>query len=322
MCSVKRVTRANLAIYAALAGNLAIAAAKMTAAAFTGSAAMLAEGIHSLVDSADQLLLLFGRRRANRPPDFGHPFGHGQELYFWTFVVAMLIFGVGGGLSVYEGILRLSNPHPTENVLWSYLVLGIAALIEGASFLIGYRSFRAESGRHSFWRALRTSKDPTVFTVVLEDAAALIGLVIAFFGLFFADRFHRPEFDGAASVLIGLVLMTVAVLLARESKGLLVGEGLDPATLQDVCRLTEQDAAVERMNRPLTMYFGPDTILLAMEIQFTNGLSVGETTAAVDRIERAISSKFPQIRHIFIEAESITGRAREDRAAGIRATSR
>jgi cation diffusion facilitator family transporter len=306
------VSESNRAIYAALAGNVAIAVTKLATASVSGSSAMLAEGVHSIVDSGNQLLLLFGRRQAARPPDAEHPFGHGQELYFWTLIVAVLIFGVGGGVSLYEGVTHLAHPHPAENVKWSYIVLAAALLFETISFLIGYAQFREEAGGQNLWQAMRTSKDPTTFTVVFEDTAALAGIIIAFLGIWLGEHFHNPAFDGAASIAIGALLMGVSVLLARESKGLLIGEAVDATTLRDVWALARQDPAVESVSRPLTMHLGPDDVLLAMEIQFRGKLPAPEVAAAVDRIEQAISSKYPQIRHVFVEAKSLIARHREE----------
>ncbi len=292
-------------VYAAIAGNLAIAVAKFVAAGLTGSSAMLSEGIHSLVDTGNGGLLLLGIRRSQRPADATHPFGHGKELYFWTLVVAFLIFGVGGGVSAYEGIRHLLHPRPLEDPTWSYVVLGIAGLFEGIVLAIAVRAFRAAKGSTSTWREIRTTKDPTTFVVLFEDAAALLGLVVAFLGIYLGHRLGEPRFDGAASLVIGVLLMTVAGFLARESKGLLIGEGASPGMLKSIRALAEADPAVRRAINPLTMYFGPHTVLLAIEVRFAEGLSATEVAAAVDRLDRRVREAHPEIKHVFIEVRSV-----------------
>ena len=297
-------------IYAAIAANFLIAAAKFVVAWITGSSAILAEGIHSVVDCGDGLLLLIGLRKSTKPPDRTHPFGHGKELYFWTLIVAMVIFGVGGGMSVYEGILSLKNPHDVADPKWNYLVLGFAAVFEGASFVIAMRNFLAQKKAPSVWEEVRKSKDPSTFAVLLEDGAALIGLAIAFLGLFLGGLLSNPYLDGAASILIGILLAAVAVVLAGESKGLLIGESADAERVEEIQKLAESDPGVERVERPMTMYFGPHTVLLNMNIQFARDLSADEIARTVDRIEQAIRQRFPEIRYIFLEAESIRSGAR------------
>jgi cation diffusion facilitator family transporter len=293
------------AIYAAIAGNFAIAVTKFTAAGFTGSSAMLAEGIHSLVDTGNGGLLLVGLRMSKKPADATHPFGYGKELYFWTLIVAMLIFGVGGGVSIYEGILHLLHPRPLEDPFWNYVVLGIAIVFEAIVFAIAFKQFQALKGEQSTWQAIRTSKDPTTFTVLFEDTAAMLGLLAAAIGIFLGHHFKNPHFDGAASMVIGLMLTAVALFIGYESKGLLVGEGADPETLQSIKTLAEADPAVEAVERPLTMHFGPETLMLTMHVQFRKGLSGAERESAVERLEKNIRSKHQAIKHIFIEAKSL-----------------
>ncbi len=297
------------AVYAAIAGNLAIAVAKFAAAAFTGSSAMLSEGIHSMVDTSNGGLLLLGMRLSRRPADAIHPFGHGKELYFWTLVVSFLIFGVGGGVSAYEGIRHMIHPRPLEDPTWNYIVLGIAALFESIVLVIAVRAFRAQKGRNSTWREIQTTKDPTTFVVLLEDTAALLGLVIGFAGVYLGHRFDNPYFDGGASLAIGVLLMGVAVLLGYESKGLLVGEGADAATLEKIRALALAEPAVGRIGNVLTMYFGPHTVLLTMDVQFTEGQSVVEQAEATVRLEKQIRARHPDIKHIFIEARALVGPA-------------
>ncbi|MDQ3115703.1 MAG: cation diffusion facilitator family transporter [Verrucomicrobiota bacterium] len=296
----------KLAIYAAIGGNLAIAIMKFFAAAFTGSSAMLSEGIHSLVDTGNGGLLLLGIRRSKQPADAAHPFGHGKEIYFWSLIVAVLIFGVGGGISAYEGILHLLHPAPLHDPTWSYVVLGLAVIFEGIVFLIALREFRTQIEKgENIWQAVKSSKDPSTFTVLFEDAAALLGLLAAFAGVFFSHYFALPLLDGAASVVIGLILGTTAAFLAYESKGLLIGEGADPQTLENIRTLAQSDPGVARILNPLTMHFGPDTVLLTMDVQFHPKLSAAEVETAVDRLEKAIRQRHPRIKHIYIEAGAI-----------------
>jgi cation diffusion facilitator family transporter len=301
-------TESTKVIYAAIVANLAIAAIKFSAAAFTGSSAMLSEGIHSLVDTGNGGLMLLGVRRSHKPADAEHPFGYGKELYFWTLIVAIVIFAVGGGVSAYEGVLHLLHPVPIEQPIWNYVVLSLAFIFEGYSFLVAYRAFRREKGEHTIWQSIESSKDPTTYTVLFEDSAALLGLVVAFMGVFLAHKLNNPYFDGAASVIIGIILAVVALLLAYESKGLLVGEPLDPETLKNIKRLAESDPRVEEVKNALTMYFGPHTILLAMDLQFRKDLSAAEVEESIDRLEETIRQHYPDIKHIFIESESLAPR--------------
>lgn len=297
----------TVAIYAAIAGNLAIAISKFVAAAFTGSAAMLSEGIHSLVDTGNGGLLLFGVHRSKRPPDAQHPFGHGKELYFWSLIVAVLIFGVGGGISAYEGLLHVLHPTPLKDPTWNYAVLGLAAIFEGIVFIIALRSFRAQMDEdENIWEAIKESKDPSSFTVLFEDAAALLGLLVAFAGVFLSHYFERPFLDGTASIVIGFILGTAGGLLAYESKGLLVGERADADTVASVRRLARSESGVKKVFNPLTMHFGPNTILLAVDVEFDPGLSAAKREATVDRLEKAIRQQHPKIKRIYIEAGAIS----------------
>ena len=299
-------------IYAAIGANLAIAIMKFVAAALTGSSAMVSEGIHSLVDTGNGGLLLFGIHKSKQPADATHPFGYGKELYFWSLIVAVLIFGVGGGISIYEGIAHLLHPRPLEDPFWSYLVLGFAAVFEGFVFVVAFRAFQALKGEdESIWQAIKSSKDPTTFTVLFEDAAAMLGLIFAFVGIFLAHQFENPYLDGVASVCIGLLLAAVAVVLAYESKGLLVGEGTDPQTLEKIRKLAEADPGVKKMLMPLTMHFGPDTVLLTVDIEFHKRLSATEVEEAVDRLDKSIRTQYPNIKHIYIQAGAIRSGGRE-----------
>lgn len=302
----------HVAVYAAIAGNLCVATSKFVAAAFTGSSAMLSEGVHSLVDTGDGGLLLLGLKRSQLPPDETHPFGHGKALYFWTLIVAIMIFAVGGGISFYEGVTHIQHPKPLESPIWNYAVLGVAMVFEGISLTVAWREFSKVRGGRGVLQTIQESKDPTIYTVIFEDSAALIGLLVALAGIFLTERTGNPVYDGSASIIIGILLATIAVFLANESKGLLIGEGTDSNTLADLRRLAESDDAVENVRRPLTMHFGPSNVLLTMEIQFKPTLSAKEVETAIDRIEKQIRTAHPEIKHIMIEAESIT---RQSRAA-------
>jgi cation diffusion facilitator family transporter len=293
----------TLVIYGAIGGNLAVATAKFVAAAASGSSAMLSEAIHSLVDTGDGLLLLFGRWRSKRPPDRGHPFGHGREQYFWSMVVALIIFGVGGGVSIYEGILHLRRLPRIEDPTWSYVVLGLAAVFEGISWTIAFREMlhRRRPG-DGIWQTIRRSKDPSVFTVLLEDSAALIGLAIAFAGIWLEHRLQNPYLDGVASILIGLLLAVVAAVLARETRGLIIGEGAHPEVVDDILAIARADPAVERASIPLTMQLAPKEVLVNLDVRFQRGLTTAEIEEAVDRLEREIRARHPDVSRIFIEA--------------------
>ena len=308
------------AVYAAIAANLAIAATKFVAAALTSSSAMLAEAIHSLVDTGNGALILLGLRRSRRPPDAEHPFGYGKELYFWTLIVAIMIFAVGGGISIYEGILHVLHPHPVRDTLWAYGVIGAAALFEGYSFSVAMREFHRERKGRSLVSAIQASKDPTTFTVLFEDSAALVGLVLAFLGVYLGERFADPRFDGIASILIGLTLAMVAVALARESRGLLVGESVDPGIRRSLCSIAESDPEVKRVARLLTMHLGPSEVLLTLEIEFRPHETAIGAAETVERLSRRIRARHPEIRHIFIETQSLApqNRGQSPISAGVR----
>jgi cation diffusion facilitator family transporter len=314
----------KLAVFGAIAANAAIAAMKFVGAAATGSSAMLSEGIHSMVDTGDGLLLLVGMRLAQRPPDERHPFGHGKELYFWSLVVAMLLFGVGGGMSVYEGVTHLLHPHPLESATWNYVSLGIAFVFEGISWMLAMRQLRPLIRERGVWKALRTSKDPSILILFFEDSAALVGLVIAFLGVFLGHLWNSPAFDGVASILIGLLLAGVASLLVHESKGLLLGESADPKVLQDIREIVAGDPAVAKAQYPLTMHLSPEEVLLNLEIDFRPGLPPGRITESINRLEQEIRRRHPEVQRIFIEARALGGRGvkEEVRAGGAEVTGR
>ncbi|PJJ53069.1 cation diffusion facilitator family transporter [Hymenobacter chitinivorans] len=291
----------KLVVYGAIGANVAIAISKFVAAYFTGSSAMLSEGIHSLVDSGNGLLILWGLHRSEQPADEQHPFGHSKELYFWTVIVAVLVFSVGGGLSLYKGWEHIQQPAPLSDPTWNYWVLGLAMLFEGIACLLAFREFQKTRGNVGFWQALRASKDPAVFAILLEDLAALVGLVIALAGVFFGHLLQNLYLDGAASMTIGLLLICMAVFMLREAKGLLVGEGVDAPTLARLSALAAADPAVAQVRNPLSMYLGPTDAFLALDVEFRRELSVVEVEQAVDRLQDAVRATHPEFRRIFIE---------------------
>ena len=296
-------------IYAATAANLGIAATKFIAAAVSGSSAMLSEAIHSVIDTGNQLLLLFGLYRSQRPPDATHAFGHGKELYFWSLIVAILLFGVGGGMALYEGIGHILEPKPLESPFWAYTVLAVAAVFESSSFIVAVRELLRRRGPRTFWLRVHGSKDPAVYTTFYEDLAALAGLIVAFFGVWLGHRYGSPIFDAVASVIIGVILCVVALTLVYESRGLLVGESASAETLESICRIVESDRAIRTARTPLTMHLGPTDILLNLDVEFEPGISASEQVAAVARIEDAIRRQHPAVKRIYIEARRLTGDA-------------
>jgi cation diffusion facilitator family transporter len=295
------MAESRLALYGAIAANVAIAATKFTVAAITGSSAMLSEAIHSTVDTANELLLLLGMARSQRPATSVHPFGHGKELYFWSLIVAVLIFGLGGGVSFYEGIMHVLNPHAATEPFWNYVVLGAAAVFEGASLAIAWRQFARERGPTRFWPALRASKDPTTFTVIAEDSAALAGLAIAAAGVWGSEYFSMPELDGVASILIGLLLAFVAVLLVRESRGLLVGEGVKPETAAAIRDLLLKEPRVSDVGPVLSMYIGPEEALVAVEMRFEPETPASEAADTMRRARDRIRGLYPNLKRIYID---------------------
>lgn len=300
------MTESNRVVYAAVAANLLIAVAKFAAAFATGSSAMLTEGIHSLVDSGNGGLLLLGARLARKPADGRHPHGHGREVYFWSFVVAVMIFAVGGGISIYEGILRLLHPEPIKSAIWNYVVLGASFLFEGTSFLIALRHFRKQTTQNlSLLAAIRRSKDPADFMVLLEDSAALVGIVVAALGVTLQLVTGNGAFDGGASILIGILLCVVASILAVETRGLLVGEGMLPESASKIRRVIEDDPAVERAAYPLSSYLGPDTVLINVAIQFDPTLTTPAIEEAVARIQEKVRAQYPVVKRVYVVPETI-----------------
>ncbi|MCZ0738204.1 cation diffusion facilitator family transporter [Phreatobacter sp. AB_2022a] len=301
-------------IYAAVAGNLLIAATKFAAAAWTGSSAMLSEGVHSLVDTGNGLLLLYGLRRAARPPDLAHPFGHGRELYFWSFIVALLVFAVGAGVSFYEGIAHIREPRPATDLAANYVVLGFSALFEGYTWRVALKEFRAVKGALGYYAAVRESKDPSVFTVLFEDTAALLGLFIAFCGITAAAWLDRPELDGIASLFISAILALTAIFLARESKALLMGEAALPHVQEEILTVVRGDPDVERVNGLTTVHLGPDQIVVALSLEFRDDRSTAEIERCVERIETRLRRSRTDIASVFVKPQTrATWRARRAR---------
>jgi cation diffusion facilitator family transporter len=294
----------KLVIYAALGGNLLVAATKFIAAALTGSSAMLSEGVHSLVDSGNQMLQLYGLRQSRAPADVARPLGYGREVYFWNFIVALLVFALGAGVSLYQGIVHMRNPKPMEDPTINYIVLGLAFAFEGFSWWVALKTLRATKGPLGYFDAMRQSKDPSTFTVLLEDSAALIGLIIAFAGIFASQVLARPEFDGAASVGIAVVLAATAIFLARETKSLLIGESADPQVKTSILRIAGDDPAVAHVNVVLTFQIGPDDVSAALSAEFHDRLKTPEIEAAVNRIEDAIKLAHPEIRTLFVKPQT------------------
>lgn len=296
-------SESKTAVIAAIVGNVAIAVTKLIAAYFSGSSAMLSEGIHSLVDTGNGALLLVGFRRSQRPPDDAHPFGHGKELYFWPLVVAILIFALGGGMSIYEGVTHIMHPQHGE-AKWNYIVLAFAFFFESISSYFAFKAFRGELRGRNPLQAIKESKDPNTFTVLFEDSAALLGLIVAFVGIFLGQVLHNPYIDGVASIIIGLILAVVACFLAYESKGLLIGEGVDQTTLDSIRSIAGDDADVAEVRKALTMHFGPQTVLLALDVNFKPEVTSEALTNAINRIERKIRERHPEIKYVFIEAKA------------------
>ena len=288
-----------------MTANAVVAVAKGFAALVTGSSAMFAEAVHSVADTCSEALLLLGIRRAGRRADAEHPFGHGSEVYFWGLIVAILLFGLGGAISIVEGIRALYTGERPGDPTWGYVVLAVAFVAEGVSWTIAMRKFRALSGRRPWWPSFRQSKDPTVFIPLAEDTAALIGVVVAFCGLYFAHLWDRPELDAIASIVIGVLLEAVAVFLAYESKKLLVGEAMDPELCSALERIAAEDPTVVSVDRAEGVHLGPREILLHLGLCFREDESVADLTRAIARIEREIRRQEDRIRYVFVDVRSV-----------------
>jgi len=290
------------AVYAAIVGNLLIAITKFIVAAFTQSSAMLAEGIHSLVDTANEALLLLGISRSRRLPDKRHPFGYGVELYFWSFVVAMLIFALGSGVSIYEGILALGAGHEVESPIVAFVVLAAAFVFEGISWTVAYREFNATRGGRSFFQHFRAHKDPAVFIVLMEDSAACVGVLIAAASLALSLWTGDARYDAAGSIAIGIVLGVTAYVLAYETKDLLIGEAANPELSAGIRRMLQDHPDVEAVNELRTVHLGPHEILAVVSLDFGNGIPSEQVEATVSDLERQIRTRFPDVRRVYIEA--------------------
>jgi cation diffusion facilitator family transporter len=295
----------KLVLFAALAANLGIAIAKFVAAAITGSAAMLTEGFHSVVDSLNQILLLYGQKRSRRPPDELHPAGYGRELYFWSFVVAILIFAIGAGLSVYEGIAHLFQPTMPQDATIAYIVLAVSFALEGASWLTAVRAFARSKGALGWWQAVRRSKDPATFIVLFEDSAAMAGLVIAGAGIGLSHATGDGRWDGIASILIGGVLGVVAILLARESKELLIGERASPELVEAIRHAIDSRPEVSRVGNVLTVHLGPRSVFVGADVDFVDTVPAGAVETMIAEVEAALRRDWPEIGSLYIKPKAI-----------------
>lgn len=302
-------TTSTRTLVVALLANLGIAASKFVAAAITGSSAMLTEGVHSVVDSINQLLLMWGRRASRRPADRLHPFGYGRELYFWSFVVAVLVFSLGAGVSVYEGIIHIMHPEPAVSRIVAYTVLLIAFLLEGWSTIEAYRDFNKSKGKLGWIQAVLQSKDPPAFIVLLENGAAIAGIIAAALGLLLAQLTHNPFYDGAASVLIGIILGFTAALLAYESKALLIGEAADPNIVAALHRLVESRPEVSSVGEVLTIHGAPDRVTAMLSVDFEDQISARDVEAVIYSIEQEVAKEFPIVHRLYIRPYSETDRS-------------
>lgn len=293
-------------IYAALIGNALIAVTKFSAAIATGSSAMMSEGVHSLVDTGNQVLLLYGLKKAAQPADDEYPFGHGKEIYFWSFVVAILIFAVGAGISIYEGVYHIIHPAEISDPTINYIVLALAMVFEGGALYYAVREFNRSRGTTGVLSAVRNGKDPTLFVVLFEDSAAMAGLFIAFIGIYLAQVTGIAIFDGLASVLIGCILAVTAFWLAYETKSLLIGEPAEPVIVEGIQAIIDQEKGVRRTNEILTLHMGPEYILANISLEFANGQKTGELEQLISSISRQIRASFPIVKRVFIEAEDHT----------------
>lgn len=288
-------------IYTALGANLLIAITKLVAAFFTGSSAMVSEGIHSLVDTSNEVLLLLGIKRSQKPADEHRPFGYGRELYFWSFVVSLLFFALGGGFSIYEGVEHLINPEEVTNPVWNYVVLAIAFIFDGISFITALKEFTRQRGSTPFWQAVRESKDPSTFVVLFEDAADVIGILIAFTGILLGQLLHNPYIDGIASIMIGLLLTAVAVVLVRESRSLLMGEPPMPEELKKVIAIAENNETVNKVVHHLSSFLAPEEVILVLKINFKPDTHNQQIIATIKSIRAAIQEAYPHYKQLFVE---------------------
>ena len=292
-------------IIAALIGNSAISITKFFAAFTTGSSAMMSEGIHSLVDSGNQILLLYGMKQAKKPADEAFPFGHGKEIYFWSFVVAILIFAVGSGVSIYEGIHHVFHPVEIKNPMVNYIVLSLALVFEGGAWFFAFKEFGKVKGQRGYIEAVKRGKDPSMFVVLFEDSAAMLGLLIALLGIWLTQVTGIAIFDGIASIMIGLILGGTAIWLAVETKGLLIGEGANRNVIASIRKVAESFDDVEKVNELLTMHMGPEFILVNISIRFRRGQLTRDIEAVIQEIDSAIKAEHEMVKRVFVEAEPV-----------------
>ena len=291
-------------ILAALIGNALIALTKLTAFVFTASSAMLSESVHSFVDTGNQVLLLYGLRRAQKPADENFPFGHGKEVYFWSFVVAILIFALGAGVSIYKGVHHLIHPVPIQNPYINYGVLALSLLFEGAAWFFAFKEFTRVKGKWNYVEAVQRSKDPSIFLVLFEDSAAMIGLAVAFIGIFLSHVTGIPYFDGIAAVIIGLILAGTAIWLAYETKSLLIGESANKEIVRGVREIASGFKSVVNVNEILRLHMGPDFILLNLSVDFNDDVPAGDIETIIADLNKSIKEAYPRIKRIFVEAEA------------------
>jgi cation diffusion facilitator family transporter len=292
-------------IYSALAANLLISITKFVAGAFSNSAAMISEGIHSLVDTVNQVLLLYGLKQSKKPADALRPFGYGKELYFYSFIVSILIFGLGGGISIYQGVTHVLHPEPLGDPTWNYVVLVLSILFEGTSLLIAAKEFNASRGELTWWDAIVRSKDPSNFLVLFEDGAAVSGLLVVILCIFLGHHYDMPELDGLGSIFVGLILVMVSIILARESRSLLMGESIMPENQRKIIAIAEQDEAVQKVQHLLSTYQAPEVIVLMLVITFKDHLETTEITLAIDRIRKSIKQTYELVQFVIIQPESL-----------------
>jgi cation diffusion facilitator family transporter len=301
-------------MYAAIIGNFLIVMIKFSAAGWTGSSAMLSEAIHSTVDTANGLLVLYGLNEAKKRPDRIHPLGYGREVYLWSFVVAILIFALGAGVTIYKGIQHVLNPAPIENVGINYIVLALSALLDGSTWWLALKNFKGKNRNLGLFAAVRKSKDPPSFIVLLEDSAALVGLFIAFIGILLSVSFALPILDGASSILIGLVLAVTASLLARETKSLLIGEAADPSLVNSITRLSEKIKGIAHANGILTIHLAPQQVVIALSLEFADELRTPEIEAKVAELERLVCQSHPEVVTIFVKPQTSAGFKKTERS--------
>jgi cation diffusion facilitator family transporter len=298
--SNRKHMHSNRTVYVALAANLLIAIIKFLSGAITRSTAMLSEGVHSLVDTANQLLLLLGIRLSKKSADARRPFGYGKELYFWSFIVSLLIFAIGGSVSIFQGITHLRHPEPLTDPFWNYIVLGASFLFDGGSLVVAIIDFNKVRGKNSWWKAIHQSKDPSSFLVLFEDTAAVLGLIVVTVMIYLGHRLNNPYLDGVASLIVGVLLTIVSVLLARESRSLLMGEGIAATTQVKIRAIVEKDPAIDKVLQIFSTYQSPEEVMLLLLVRFKDDLDTHDITDAITRVKTSIQAEFPFAHYIII----------------------